>query len=107
MQPDGKALRALAWCSLLSGNLEQAETYYAKILALNPSASDYFNAGHSAWLNHDITEAVCRYQASVESSKLEFVAPDFFDADAWLLKEYGVTRNELLLMRDAINDKIN
>ena len=107
LQPDGKALRALAWCSLLSGNLEQAETYYAKILALNPSASDYFNAGHSAWLNHNIAEAVHRYQASAESSKLDFVPSDFFDDDAWLLKEHGVTRNELLLMRDAINNKIN
>ena len=107
LQPDGKALRALAWCSLLSSNLEQAETYYAKILALNPLASDYFNAGHSAWLNHNIAEAVHRYQASAESSKLDFVPSDFFDADAWLLKEHGVTRNELLLMRDAINNKIN
>ena len=107
LQPEGKALRALAWCSLLSGNLEQAETYYSKILTLNPSASDYFNAGHSAWLNHNIAEAVHRYQASAESSKLDFVPSDFFDDDAWLLKEHGVTRNELLLMRDAINDKIN
>lgn len=107
LQPEGKALRALAWCSLLSGNLEQAETYYSKILTLNPSASDYFNAGHSAWLNHNIAEAVHRYQASAESSKLDFVPSDFFEDDAWLLKEYGVTRNELLLMRDAINDKIN
>ncbi len=57
-----QAKRALAWCSLLTQKWEQAEKYYSGLLKDNEGmATDYLNAGHTAWLSGNVALAVERY----------------------------------------------
>ena len=98
--PDGAMTeRALAWCSLLTKKYEQAETYYAKVLAHEPTAADYLNAGHAAWLQGKVALAVERYRKATADSPSE---GDFLQDDLPLLREAGLTDIEIALMRDAV-----
>ena len=98
--PDGAMTeRALAWCSLLTKKYEQAETYYAKVLAHEPTAADYLNAGHAAWLQGMVALAVERYRKATACSPSE---GDFLQDDLPLLREAGLTEIEIALMRDAV-----
>ena len=99
------ALRALAWCSLLTGKLEQARQYYDKIISKHPSAEDYFNAGHAAWLSGDIATAVVYYRKKLANDHEEGASPDFFGEDAKMLKEKGKSNIDLCLMIDIINKR--
>lgn len=72
------ALRAIAWCAFLSGDLERAGKYYGKILGKigqsgeNPAksewATDYLNAGHTALLSNRLGEAIKLYKKYAECS---------------------------------------
>ena len=103
LQPDGKALRALAWCSLLTGKLDDATRYYDKILTLQPDASDWQNAGHTAWIAGNTSLAIERYKQSLKTAKQDFAASDFFVNDEALLLENGLTPQDLQMMRDVLN----
>lgn len=94
------ATRALAWCSLLTGKYEQAEKYYQKVLEHAPTPTDYLNAGHTAWLQGHIAEAVSRYRnaRNNDSKTLEFLKED-----EELLKRAGLTDEDLAMMKDALS----
>ena len=94
------ATRALAWCSLLTGKYEQAEKYYQKVLAQSPTPTDYLNAGHTAWLQGHIAEAVNRYRKSLNN---ETHTLNFIKEDEDLLKRAGLTNEDLAMMRDALS----
>lgn len=94
------ATRALAWCSLLTGKYEQAEKYYQKVLAQSPTPTDYLNAGHTAWLQGHIAEAVSRYRKSLNN---ETHTLNFIKEDEDLLKRAGLTNEDLAMMRDALS----
>lgn len=110
LDPDsGQALRALAWCSLLTQKYEQAERYYEKVLGRNPSYSDWLNAGHTAWLQGRIKDAVTRYRKSLAAAKEAGIndytnfANNFLSPDSALLHSAGVSEEELAMMTDAVN----
>lgn len=99
LSPDnGQSTRALAWCSLLTHKYEQAERYYIKILGDNPTPSDWLNAGHAAWLQGNIREAIHRYSHALPGESPE----KFLDADRALLLSAGLTAQDLSLMTDAV-----
>lgn len=94
-----QATRALAWCSLLTGKYEQAEKYYAQVLAKDDvTPTDWLNAGHTAWLGGRVAEAVSRYRKALPEESPE----DFLKEDAALLQEAGKTVDDLALMTDAV-----
>ena len=95
------ATRALAWCSLVTHKYEQAEKYYQKVLQSKPSAKDFLNAGHVAWLQGNVEEAVLRYRKSLSTDKGN--TTDFLDDDAHLLKAAGLTDEDLTMMQDAVS----
>ena len=100
LQPDSEdALRALAWCSLLTKKFDQAERYYAKVIELHPTATDYLNAGHVAWLQGKLKEAISFYKQSQAD------APDvnFLEKDADLLRASGLNDDDLAMMTDAVS----
>lgn len=99
---EGSAMRAIAWCSVLTGKFEQAERYYQKILADKPDATDYLNAGHTAWLSGHIAEAVARYREAVRLNPQLAVDDGPLAADFELLMQQGLTEDELRMMRDVI-----
>ena len=106
LNPDsGIALRALAWCSLLTGKISQSRSYYDKIISRNPSKEDFFNAGHAAWLGGEIAVAVDRYRKVLEMEHLDFAPTNFFGEDAKILMEKGKTKIDLLLMIDLVNKR--
>lgn len=103
LQPDGRALRALAWSSLLTGKYEQANKYYAKIMNRQPSAEDCLNAGHAAWVSGLPSEALVCYQQCLKLRNKDYADKDFFRADAEVLHNAGITDSDMLIMRDALN----
>jgi len=105
LQPDNRVQKALAWCLLQTGKYEEAENLFLKILENAPTAADFLNAGHAAWLSGKVEKALERYKKSVELSKNDLAPIDFFREDAKLLQEGGKTALDLLLMRDLINNR--
>jgi len=61
---NSKVWRAITWCSFVSGNLSQAEYYAQKLINFEPTAHDYLNAGHIAWCQRRLTDAVLLYLKS-------------------------------------------
>ena len=100
-----KSLRAIAWCTLLDGDLERAERYISKVLeaAPEPTANDLLNAGHVALASGHLKEAVSRYARSIAARDFDtdsFIADFDTDLDAaGLLAEVSAT--DRLMVRDA------
>ena len=99
----GVALRALAWCSLLTGKTEQAARYYGQIVDGKPTAADYLNAGHAAWLRGEALTAEELYRLSLRAAGKELAPADFFAEDAEVLLKLGKTETDLRLMLDLVN----
>ncbi len=97
--------RALAWCSLLADKPQQAERYYEKLLAARPSADDFFNAGHSAWVNGDIAKAIERYARFIQLKGTDVCLSELLEADLEVLAKYSLGHEDLSLMADAVDDE--
>lgn len=102
------AMRAIAWCAFKTNKLEQAEKYYNKLLENNEKAKweDFLNAGHIAWLQGNLKQAVALYRKYIERYRLQF--PDKkdwlqpFNDDADELKAHGLSHTDICLVRDLI-----
>lgn len=90
--------RAIAWCSLLTQKYSQAEKYYIKVLEDNPTPTDYLNAGHSAWLSGNITEAILRYRKAIVSNPNS----TFLNDDKDLLHAAHKTDEDIAMITDAV-----
>ncbi|MCM1521763.1 MAG: tetratricopeptide repeat protein [Muribaculaceae bacterium] len=63
-----KALRAIAWCTLLDGDYERCRTFTSRIMDLpDHTPTDYLNAGHLELLTGSPTQAAERYADSIAS----------------------------------------
>ncbi len=93
--------RAIAWCSLMTGNLPRAARYYKKLLNWEggPGWEDLLNAGHCAWLNGDPIEASGLYSRYLSMHNDELEA---FDNDHNILLSLGLNADDISLMRDTI-----
>lgn len=61
-----KAMRAIAWCTLLGGDYDRARTYTDRLLALpDPTATDLLNAGHLELLTGHPDRAASLYARSI------------------------------------------
>lgn len=103
LYPDGKITqRALAWCSFLTDKYEKANMYYNKILGNSPTSTDHLNAGHNAWAQGRVEQALHHYQQSLRLSSASVVPTNFFQRDAQVLTTKGITHIQMALMLDAI-----
>ncbi len=104
MQPESlRAKRAIAWCSFVTGNDEQARNYYQKILSDKKAREDdYMNAAHVEWINNNRKGAIELYKKAKEMCKSgeKLVENIFADKEALLAR--GATEEELLLLRDIL-----
>lgn len=98
-----RTLRALAWCSFMAQKPEQAERFYAKLLAAHPTADDYMNAGHTAWVTGNIPTAIERYRACLKIQEVDHMPDDFFNTDADVLAAYGLMPDDFRILIDAVN----
>lgn len=94
--------RAIAWCSLMTGNYLRAQRYYQKLMEWKggPTWEDVLNAGHSAWLNGDPVAASMLYGRYLSMHEDDLSA---FDNDRETLLELGFTADDITLMRDTIS----
>ena len=98
-----RTLRALAWCSFMAQKPEQAERFYAKLLAAHPTADDYMNAGHTAWVTGNIPTAIERYRNCLKIQEVDHMPDDFFNTDADVLAVYGLMPDDFRILIDAVN----
>ncbi len=61
-----KAVRPLAWSLLLSRKFDRAQTYYERILTLDPTPDDYLNMGHLALACRKMAEALNFYRMYID-----------------------------------------
>ena len=98
-----RALRAIAWCSFLSGNDTQARGYYRKLLELTgPTFEDYLNAGHVEWICDERTKALELYSKAKELGKNADEVATHIMHDKETLIARGATENNILLLRDML-----
>ena len=96
-----RALRAIAWCSFVTGKDDDARGYYKKLQEM-PGAKfeDYLNAAHVEWVNHNNSQAVELYLKAKEMCKGDISV--YIMNDKEVLINRGANENELLLLRDLI-----
>ena len=105
-QENVSASRALAWCSVLTGDVKQARRYYSKIISSSPRTDDFISAGHAAWIDGDMNEAASLYLRAASDTGLEEFNRKFY-ADSEVLSKYGIDRNEIMLMMDIVVMEMN
>lgn len=97
-----KAWRAIGWCSFVSGKYEQAMKYYEKILTSKPLATDYLNAGHTAWRLGIIEKAADLYCKAILESGSRETFWEMFSKDKDILVRQGIDENDIPLMMDLV-----
>ena len=107
LNPDfSSAGRAIAWCKLNIGQAEQALNHYEKILQSDPKPDDYLNAGHASWAIKNIVTAMQYYRQYIHASGSSHRIFAFPSADIALLLRLGISLNEIHLVTDILNEKI-
>ncbi|MDO4319498.1 MAG: hypothetical protein Q4C34_02880 [Bacteroidales bacterium] len=62
------ARRGLGWVQFLNGKIDNAAASFDAVLASEPRAEDYLNAGHVARARGDMREAINLYKLSMQSA---------------------------------------
>ena len=86
---------------MMTGNMARAKRYYQKLMDWDggPSWEDVLNAGHCAWLNGNPVEASRLYNKYLSMHKDNLNA---FDNDHETLISFGLSADDISLMRDTI-----
>ena len=98
-----KVWRAISWCSFIAGNIQQAEYYSSKLIEREPNAQDYLNAGHVAWCQRKIAEAIEFYKQSLnlQQNNLDIFMEQFNSDKSYLLAN-GIDEDEISLLVDSL-----
>jgi len=97
-----KAWRGIVWCCFRSGKLDKAQQYNEKIIALQPDANDWLNAGHVAWCKGNLSQAVAYYRQGSQAASSPFAFRKLFQQDYQLLRQKGISKTDFILMLDLI-----
>ncbi len=107
-----QSMRAVAWCSLMLGNLPSAHRYYERLLADPATATweDYLNQGHVAWLQGDMQRAIGLYRTYAREylrhTPRATHALEPFNRDRHVLLSNGISPLDFNLMRDIIEQSL-
>ena len=98
-----QVMRAIAWCAFISGDTEQAEQYYHKLMkSENRQMIDFLNCGHFLFVQGQRAEAYRHYvQALTLSDSLKSFLT-IFRPDRRMLLEKGVPTSDIYLMEDQL-----
>lgn len=106
LHPDDRTvMRVLAWGLLLQQKTEQAERYYKQLLSDTPTADDQLNAGYSAWVSGNASEACDRFVAylrAVKPDDNDKAIREAFARDNRMLSLYEKSLVERQLMIEAV-----
>jgi len=98
-----KVWRAISWCSFIAGNIQQAEYYSSKLIEREPNAQDYLNAGHVAWCQRKIAEAIEFYKQSLNLQQNNLnIFMEQFNSDKSYLLANGIDEDEISLLVDSL-----
>ena len=97
-----RAIQAIAYCSLMDFNIEQASLYYTKLNSLKMTSEDYRNAGHTAWCLGNQSQAIDFYLKARNKDYFLFNKDEKF-----LLEAHGIDTNDILIMQDIVNQNNN
>lgn len=100
---DLQAHRLCAWCLMMLHRFDDAARHYDHLLAHEPTANDFYNAGHNAWLSADVPTAVVLYSECLKARNLHFAPHDFFEEDRSDLITLGLSAQDFRLMIDLLN----
>lgn len=96
-----KAIRPLAWCNLLAGDYDKARRYYDSVLSVDPTPTDFINAGHLELVTGRYREAVGKYASAIAAMNFDygkFIST--FDDDVKTLFPSGLDK----VMRNIVID---
>ncbi len=100
-----RALRPIAWCLFLTGDFKRSEEYYNRLLALDPTSSDYLNMAHLQMALKHYREAINFYNTSRD------IAGESVDAllkriqnDRPQLEKAGVSPDIIDIVCDSITE---
>lgn len=97
-----KVERAIAWNELRNRRLEKSMNYHQRILAAEPEARDFMNAGHTAFLAGHPGEAVKHYRNAISKYGGRKAFETAMEADMETLLELGADNIELRLLINAV-----
>ena len=100
-ETSSKSWRPLAWALFLDHQFDASQSYYDRIMADEPSATDYLNMGHLAWANGRLDKAISCYRQSAAGTSVERLIESIKD-DIGQLSVAGVDISLLPLIVDAI-----
>ena len=98
-----KVHRPLAWCSFMTGKLDNAEKYMTKVIEKDPTKDDYMNYGHILWSKGSIKSAGEMYTKSYSLSgknKEWFINTMLHDST--FLKAKGIEPVDISIMIDSV-----
>ena len=102
ISPDSiKPLRPLAWALFINRQFDEAQNYYDRIIAAEPTSDDLLNSGHLAWARQRLGEAINYYRLSAERSSADKLI-ETIRADRKYLALAGINVDEMPLVIDAI-----
>jgi len=98
-----KVWRAISWCSFAVGNLKQAQYYVDKLIDNEPTMQDYLNAGHVAWCQRRISDAIDFYRKSLDlqQNNWELFIESFNEDKSYLIAN-GVDKDEIPFLVDSL-----
>jgi tetratricopeptide (TPR) repeat protein len=98
-----KVWRAISWCSFVTGNIQQSDYYLNKLIENEPNAYDFLNAGHVAFCQRKVNQAIDYYRKSLSilNNNVEIFHESFNEDKKYLIKN-GVDAEDIPLILDAM-----
>lgn len=97
-------MRAIAWNEMLAGNSGKSIEYHERILVAEPTPTDFMNAAHARLLAGETEEAVKLYRRSLKEFGDHKRFQETFAEDIPTLEKLGMTRLNLILLRENLTD---
>ena len=98
-----QVMRAIAWCSFISGDNGQAETFYRKLMeSPDKQMIDFLNYGHLLFVQGERAEAFRHYRQARELCDSLKMFLNTFRPDRKLLLEKGIPTTDIYLMEDQL-----
>ena len=98
--------RPIAWCSLVTDKLDQAEKYCLKLLENEKNAHDLINLGHVHLCRGHRKEALECYNQSIECGQTIDAFLKIFAEDQKQLVANGVQPDDLPILLDQLRYSI-
>lgn len=99
---DSEVLRRMSKSALMSGKTDKAEQWMASIPAIDLKEEDHRLKGHIALIKGDIPGAMKNYRLTVRPNDEKRLWKTRILADSDMLVTLGVTRDNMLLLMEAM-----